>query len=83
MNIDELLCEVGDELDLACSLFPSIHSPHEALAIIEEEWEEFRKEVWKFNLVKGRDTRPAMRAELVQLMAMCLRTILDVIDKKD
>jgi hypothetical protein len=76
-----LATEVARELTRAQSLFPPIHSPHEGLAVIEEEWEEFKKEVWAFNLNKGRDTRPKMRAELIQLAAMCLRTINDTIDK--
>ena len=73
--------EVARELTRAQSLFPPIHSPHEGLAVIEEEWEEFKQEVWAFNLNKGRDTRSKMRAELIQLAAMCLRTIHDCIDK--
>ena len=74
--------EVARELTRAQSLFPPIHSPHEGLAVIEEEWEEFKKEVWAFNLNKGSDTRRKMRTELVQLAAMCLRTIHDTIDKE-
>jgi hypothetical protein len=75
--------EVACEFIRASSMFPPIHSPHEGLAVIEEEFEEFKQEVWKFNLNKGRDTRPNMRTELIQLAAMCLRTIHDTIDKAE
>jgi hypothetical protein len=40
-----------------------------------EEFIEFCGEVFKFNLAKGRDTRPAMRKELIQLAAMCVKAV--------
>ncbi len=80
--ISTLLAEVGAELDRAQQLFEPLHSPHEGLAVIEEEFEEFKREVWKHNLTKNRDTRPQMREELIQLAAMALRTINDTIGDK-
>jgi hypothetical protein len=77
VEIDNLTDEVGSEVKRAMGLFPPIHNMHEGLGVIEEEWEEFRKEVFLFNLAKGRDTRLAARKELVQLAAMCIRTIVD------
>jgi hypothetical protein len=74
-----LMQQVAAELTRARSLFKPIYSPHEALGIIREEYIEFEQEVFKFNLAKGRDTRPAMRKELVQLACMSLRTILDAL----
>jgi hypothetical protein len=75
-----LMNEVSTELARARSLFKPIYSPHEALGIIREEYIEFEQEVFKFNLAKGRDTRPAMRTELVQLATMALRSVLDALE---
>lgn len=77
-RICALLFEVGTEIERAEGLFPAIGSPHEALGLLDEEFREVRDEVHAFNLAKGRDTRPAMRAELIQLAAMCVRTITDL-----
>ena len=77
----KLAFEVAKELTRARSMFPAIYSPHEGLGVIREEYLEFEGEVWKYNPFKNRDTRPAMRTELIQLAAMALRTIMDVIDK--
>ena len=75
-----LMNEVSTELARARKLFKPIHSPHEALGIVMEEFEEFKDEVYAFNLGKGRDTRPKMRAELIQLATMALRSILDALE---
>jgi hypothetical protein len=75
-----LSIEVRVELERAQSLFAPINGPHEGLGVIMEEFEEFKTEVYKYNLGKNRDTRPQMRTELIQLAAMALRTIHDVID---
>jgi len=72
--------EVAKELTRAQSLFPAINTPHEGLAVVWEEFEEFKDEVFAFNVAKGRDTRPKMRTELIQLASMALRTIYDCID---
>jgi hypothetical protein len=72
--------EVANEVIRASKMFDPMHSPHEALGVIEEEWEEFKDEVWVFNPRKGRDTRPRQREELIQLAAMAVRAVLDTID---
>jgi hypothetical protein len=77
---EKLLKEVEQELLRARSLFKPIHSPHEGLGVVMEEFEEFKDEVYAFNLSKGRDTRPKMRTELIQLATMSLRTILDALE---
>ena len=74
------MIEVATELARARELFKPIHSPHEGLGIVQEEFEEFKLEVYAFNMAKGRDTRPAMRKELIQLATMALRTILDALE---
>lgn len=76
----ELMNEVTTELARARSLFKPIYSPHEGLGVVQEEFDEFKLEVYKFNLAKGRDTRPEMRKELVQLATMALRTVLDALE---
>lgn len=50
-----------------------MHSAHEAYAVILEELDEFKAEVWK----QQRDP-VAMRRELVQLAAMAVRAIIDL-----
>jgi len=73
--------EAANELVRAKSLHPMpFHTPHEAHSVIEEEFDEFWDEVKKYNLPKGRDTRPAMREELIQLAAMAMRAILEITD---
>jgi hypothetical protein len=82
MNTPEsqLIQEVLTELERARKLFKPIYSPHEGLGIVMEEFEEFKDEVYAFNLAKGRDTRPKMREELIQLATMSLRVILDALE---
>ena len=75
-----LMQEVAVELERAQHLFKPIHSPHEALGIVQEEFDEFKEQVYAFNIAKGRDTRPEMREELIQLATMALRTILDALE---
>ena len=77
---EQLMNEVATELARARSLFKPIYSPHEGLGIVREEYIEFEKEVFEFNLAKGRDTRSAMRKELIQLATMALRTVLDALE---
>jgi hypothetical protein len=72
--------EVAEEVIRAVGMFNPMNSPHEALGVIEEEWEEYKQEVWNYNPRKNRDTRPHQREELVQLAAMSVRAILDTID---
>jgi hypothetical protein len=72
-----LACMVAAEVERARGLFPAIHNMHEGLGVIREEYVEFEAEVFKYNLAKGRDTRPQAKKELIQLAAMALRTILD------
>ena len=83
-KIDTIAQEVAEEAARACVLFAPMNSPHEAMAVILEEYTEYQLEVFKHNTSKpGRDTRPRQREELIQLAAMCMRAILDTIDKPD
>jgi hypothetical protein len=79
-NIRSIAGEVLNEVIRATIMYLPLNSPHEAHSVIEEEFEEFWDEVKAYNLRKGRDTRPRMREELIQLAAMAIRAITDVID---
>ena len=79
----EVAEEIVTEASRASALFPPMNSPHEASAVIREEFDEYWDEVKKHNTSKpDRDTRPRQREELIQLAAMCIRAITDTIDIK-
>jgi hypothetical protein len=70
------LGQVEQELHRACLKHPSLHSLHEAYAVILEEVDELKAEVWKKD--EARDYE-AIRSELVQIAAMCARTENDLL----
>jgi len=61
---------VERELQAARAKHPPIHSAHEGYAIILEEVDELKAEVWKNG--SARDPEQ-MRRELIQIAAMCAR----------
>ena len=73
-----LLDEVADELAKAQSKHPPMHSGHEGWAVIREEldelWEHVRSDTWR---------SPAARHEAVQIAAMAVRYIGDLIDEEE
>ena len=87
--------EVLVELLQAMELFPPMHSAHEAIAVIEEEFLELRDEVF-WGLKKAQRLplartgepsddpvyrhRQAMRTEAIQTAAMAIRFIVEVCD---
>ncbi len=71
----ELANEVVNELATAGSKFGKFNSAHEGYAVILEEVDELKEEIWKKR--KDRD-KGAMRAECIQIAAMALRFIEDV-----
>ena len=74
--MDHLLEAVYDEYTLATGLHGKFHSAHEGYAVILEELEELKAEVFK----KSGDRNIArMRKEAIQVAAMALRFITDVI----
>jgi len=75
MNDIEVLEAVIDEYSKAVSHYPPFASAHEGLAVLQEEFEELKAEVFKNN--HNRDYE-AMRKEAIQVAAMALRFILDV-----
>ena len=62
--------QIQAELDSSNEKWPPFKSTHEAYAVIKEEFEEFWDEVKK----KNPDTEN-MRKELIQVCAMCVKTI--------
>lgn len=79
-EMHSVIGEVEDEITRAVKVYQPLNSPHEAASVIKEEYDEFWDEVKAYNLRRGRDTRPRMREELIQLAAMAVRAITDVID---
>ena len=70
-TLDEVVAELGR----ARTHHTPLNSAHEAYAVILEELDEFKAEVWK--KTRERD-RAAMRAELLQLAAMAIRAVEDL-----
>jgi hypothetical protein len=73
-TIHTFLRLVEQELSRARRKHPPLHSLHEAYAVLLEELEEFKAQVW---LQTAARDRQAMLLELVQLVAMAMRTALD------
>lgn len=71
--VAELL--VSDEFDRATALHGPMASGHEAVAVVEEEFMEFRSAVFWGVDQKGRPSDP--KEEAVQLAAMALRYLID------
>lgn len=72
-RIDWIVKRIGNELMRAQDRFGPMVSPHEGIAVIEEEFLELRKEVFE------RDGRaePAI-IEAIQLAAMAARYVFDL-----
>jgi len=69
------IAAIAAEVDRARGMHAPMCSAHHAYAVILEELDEFKAEVWKCR--SARDPQ-AMRAELIQLAAMCVRAIEDL-----
>ena len=74
MMTQATLRAVDDELQSARAHFPPFHSAHEGFAVLLEECDELRAEVWKSP--RKRDVA-AMRREAIQVAAMAVRFIED------
>lgn len=69
------LYQVRNELERARGAHAPLNSAHEAYAVILEELDEFKVEVWR----KRAERDPArMRAELIQIAAMAIRAVEDL-----
>jgi hypothetical protein len=76
-TLEMILDQVGTEVARAEGLHAPLNSHHEAYAVILEELDEYWDEVRK--KASKRDLK-AMRTELIQTAAMCVRAILNVCD---
>lgn len=74
MDIDQAMFAIEIEHAEAVSRYPKFNSPHEGLAVIQEEFEELKAEVFKNH--KSRSIGN-MRKEAIQVAAMALRFIMD------
>ncbi len=63
-----------NEYDAAVDAYPPFHSAHEGFAVLLEEVDELKAEVWKRpeNRSKAR-----MRREAIQIAAMAIRFVVD------
>lgn len=75
MNQDKAVAIVEREMQRAISKFPSFRSPHEGLAIILEEYEELKREVFKQHDVRS---TTLMTKEAMHIAAMALRFMVDL-----
>jgi hypothetical protein len=72
---DDPLHQVRWELKRTQEQHAPLNSAHEAYAVILEELDEFKAEVWKKRAERNQE---AMRKELVQIAAMAIRAIEDL-----
>lgn len=70
-----ILREVEDELSRARATHNNMRSAHEAYSVILEELDEFWEEVRRKRDLRSKH---AMRRELIQTAAMCVRAISDL-----
>lgn len=71
----EAIQAVGEELARARFKFPEFRSPHEGYAIILEELEELKSEIFK---KKDKRDLNKMRNEAMQVAAMAVRFMTDI-----
>ena len=79
MSVDTILADVKAEYESACSKFPSFHTPHEGYAVLLEEVDE----LWdciKLNQHKNQNRDARICEEAIQVAAMAIRLIHDVLD---
>ena len=75
---EPIVAAIVNEVERAEQLHKPINSLHEGYAVIAEELDEF----WDHVKRKARDRDPvAVRMELIQTAAMCVRTITNVLDR--
>lgn len=80
-EIGEIICQICDcvnyELDKARTKFPSFNSAHEGYAVLLEETDELWQEIKQKN-----QNIKKMKREAIQVAAMAIRFVLDVIEIK-
>ena len=75
---EPIVTAIVNEVERAEKLHKPINSLHEGYAVIVEEMEEF----WDQVKLRAEKRDPvSVRTELIQMAAMCVRTILNVCDR--
>jgi len=77
-KVDKIAAEFVAEMLKATEKFPSITTEHEGYAIILEEMEEMWENI-KLNQYKHEDRKKMIRKEAIQVGAMVLRLIYDLL----
>jgi hypothetical protein len=75
MALEDILDEVLEEVQSATDYNPPFHSSHEGFAVLLEELEELKTEVFK---KRGERSHKKMRDEAIQVAAMAVRFVLDI-----
>jgi len=76
MKFEKALLKVTEEYNRASDQNPAFNSAHEGIAVLMEELDELKAEVWK----KGRERdRARMRKEAQQVAAMAIRFMVDLL----
>ena len=76
VKVEIVLSAVRTELEKAVKKHASMHSFHEGYAVILEELDELKEQVWK--QTEARDLKE-MRKEALQVAAMALRFVVDLL----
>lgn len=77
LQIDKALSEIKEEVIRAKGIFPEMfNSQHEAIVVIREEYIELEKEIFKNQKVYDLG---AQRKEAIQLAAMCVRLVSELL----
>ena len=75
ITLEEILELVKAEFIRATSKFGSMHSAHEGFAIIHEEFDELKKNVWLNQKTPNRDK--LIKEEALHVATMAIRLIYD------
>ncbi len=78
MDIKTIMVQIENECLAASQQYPEFHSAHEGYGVLTEEYRELETEIFKNH--QHRDLTK-MRHEAIQVAAMAVRLIHDVIDR--
>lgn len=70
---------IKEEYKNAMLTNPAFHSPHEGLAVIEDQFEDLKRQVF---MPRSRRSTDEMRKEAVQIATMAIRFIVDCTQDK-
>ena len=76
---NQVWTEIKEEYKQAIQTNPAFHSPHEGLAVIEDQFEDLKRQVF---MPRSRRSTDEMRKEAVQIACMAIRFIVDCTQDK-